>query len=253
MRWTLPSQLSPSAPPGVAWSLVSSRRTTRSHVRDRGPTPRGGATSARPLHRIADGHGHRVYVTQRAPVTADRQTNPHVLSLDITSSASVDTCMRELLQREGRIDALVNNAGYDLFGAVHETEWHEFMDQIDTNFLGAARMVKAVLPDMLAHRSGRIIYISSIGGELGLPMNAAYSASKFALEGYTESLRQELLPLGKSIDTNARQRASASLENYRVHHQSHQHRSIDQRRFFGLCHLSQHNRTTRVARSPIVL
>jgi NAD(P)-dependent dehydrogenase (short-subunit alcohol dehydrogenase family) len=141
-------------------------------------------------------HGHRVYVTQRAPVKADRQAYPQVLSLDITSSASVDACVRELLQREGRIDALVNNAGYDLFGAVHETGWHEFMDQIDTNFLGAARMVKAVLPDMLAHRSGRIINISSIGGELGLPMNAAYSASKFALEGYTESLRQELLPLG---------------------------------------------------------
>jgi NAD(P)-dependent dehydrogenase (short-subunit alcohol dehydrogenase family) len=141
-------------------------------------------------------HGHRVYVTQRAPVETGRQDGPQVLSLDITNSASVDACVRELLRREGRIDVLVNNAGYDLFGAVHETEWHEFMDQLDTNFLGAARMVKAVLPDMLAHRSGRIINISSIGGELGLPMNSAYSASKFALEGYTESLRQELLPLG---------------------------------------------------------
>ena len=141
-------------------------------------------------------HGHRVYVTQRAPVLAGQQENPQVLSLDITNSASVDACVRELLQREGRIDVLVNNAGYDLFGAVHETEWNEFMEQLDTNFLGAARMVKAVLPDMLAHRSGRIINITSIGAELGLPMNAAYSASKFALDGYTESLRQELMPLG---------------------------------------------------------
>jgi len=141
-------------------------------------------------------HGHRVYVTRRAAAPASPQDGPQVLSLDITNAASVDACVRDLLEREGRIDVLVNNAGYDLFGAVHETGWHEFMDQLDTNFLGAARMVKAVLPDMLAQRSGRIINISSIGGELGLPMNAAYSASKFALEGYTESLRQELLPLG---------------------------------------------------------
>ena len=119
-----------------------------------------------------------------------------MLSLDITNGASVDACVRELLERKGRIDVLVNNAGYDLYGAVHETTWHEFTDQLDTNFLGAARMIKAVLPHMLERRSGRIINISSIGGEVGLPMNSAYSASKFALEGYTESLRQELLPLG---------------------------------------------------------
>lgn len=141
-------------------------------------------------------HGHRVYVTQRAPLDADQQESRQVLNLDITNGASVDDCVRELQRREGHIDVLVNNAGYDLYGAVHETEWHEFMDQLDTNFLGAVRMIKAVLPDMLARRSGRIINISSIGGELGLPMNAAYSASKFAIEGYTESLRQELFPLG---------------------------------------------------------
>ena len=142
------------------------------------------------------GRGHRVYVTQRAQLESGRQDGIQVLSLDITSAASVEACVHELLRREGRIDVLVNNAGYDLFGAVLETQWHEFMDQLDTNFLGAARMVQAVLPRMLEQRSGRIINISSIGGEVGLPMNAAYSASKFALEGYTESLRQELLPLG---------------------------------------------------------
>jgi NAD(P)-dependent dehydrogenase (short-subunit alcohol dehydrogenase family) len=141
-------------------------------------------------------HGHRVYVTQRAPVETGAQDGPQVLRLDITNGASVDACVRELLQREGRIDVLVNNAGYDLYGAVLETTWDEFADQLDTNFLGAVRMIKAVLPDMLAQHSGRIVNISSIGGEVGLPMNAAYSASKFALEGYTESLRQELLPLG---------------------------------------------------------
>lgn len=140
--------------------------------------------------------GHRVYVTQRAPLGKGQQQGQHVLKLDITNGSSVLDCVAELQRREGRIDVLINNAGYDLYGAVHETEWQEFMDQMDTNFLGAARMVKAVLPGMLAHSSGRIINISSIGGELGLPMNAAYSASKFAIEGYTESLRHELYPLG---------------------------------------------------------
>lgn len=142
------------------------------------------------------GRGHRVYVTQRAHSDSGRQDGLQVLSLDVTSAASVEACVHELLRREGHIDVLVNNAGYDLFGAVLETQWHEFMDQLDTNFLGAARMVQAVLPRMVERRSGRIINISSIGGEVGLPMNAAYSASKFALEGYTESLRQELMPLG---------------------------------------------------------
>ncbi|MHA6204685.1 SDR family NAD(P)-dependent oxidoreductase [Dyella soli] len=142
------------------------------------------------------GRGHRVYVTQRAPVEGEPQSGLDVLNLDITSAASVEACVGELLRREGHLDVLINNAGYDLFGAVLETQWHEFMDQLDTNFLGAARMVQAVLPHMLERRSGRIINISSIGGEVGLPMNAAYSASKFALEGYTESLRQELMPLG---------------------------------------------------------
>ena len=151
-----------------------------------------GAAVAAQLH----GRGHRVYVTQRAKLEGGRHDGLQVLCLDVTSAASVEACVHELLRREGRVDVLVNNAGYDLFGAVLETQWHEFMDQLDTNFLGAARMVQAVLPRMLERRSGRIINISSIGGEVGLPMNAAYSASKFALEGYTESLRQELLPLG---------------------------------------------------------
>ncbi len=151
-----------------------------------------GAAIAAQLHE----RGHRVYVTQRAQVESGQQDGVQVLALDVTSAASVEACVHGLLRREGRIDVLVNNAGYDLYGAVFETPWHDFMDQLDTNFLGAARMVQVVLPRMLEQRSGRIINISSIGGEVGLPMNAAYSASKFALEGYTESLRQELLPLG---------------------------------------------------------
>ncbi len=121
-----------------------------------------GAAIAADLH----GRGHRVYVTQRAQLESGRQDGLQVLCLDVTSAASVEACVQELLRREGHIDVLVNNAGYDLFGAVIETQWHEFMDQLDTNFLGAARMVQAVLPRMLERRSGRIINISSIGGSV---------------------------------------------------------------------------------------
>jgi NAD(P)-dependent dehydrogenase (short-subunit alcohol dehydrogenase family) len=90
---------------------------------------------------------------------------------------------------------LVNNAGYDLYGALEETSIDEFAEQLDTNFTGTVRMVKAVLPGMRARRDGaRIVSIGSLGGRIGLPMNAAYAASKFALEGFSESLRLELLP-----------------------------------------------------------
>jgi len=74
-------------------------------------------------------------VTQRAKLEGGRQDGLQVLCLDVTSAASVEACVHELLRREGRIDVLVNNAGSDLFGAVLETQWHEFMDQLDTNFL----------------------------------------------------------------------------------------------------------------------
>ncbi|WP_293359626.1 SDR family NAD(P)-dependent oxidoreductase [Mycolicibacterium sp.] len=95
--------------------------------------------------------------------------------------------------RAGRIDALVNNAGFDLYGALEETSWEEFQEQCDTNFMGAVRMVKAVVPSMRAQGGGRIINVSSLGGRRGLPMNSAYAASKFELEGFSESLRLELI------------------------------------------------------------
>jgi NAD(P)-dependent dehydrogenase (short-subunit alcohol dehydrogenase family) len=117
-----------------------------------------------------------------------------LLTLDVCSETSVQGCLRQVLAASGRIDVLVNNAGFDLYGALEETLWSEFLEQLDTNFLGAVRMVRAVLPHMRAQRGGRIVNLSSIGGRVGLPMNSAYAASKFALEGFSESLRLELLP-----------------------------------------------------------
>ncbi|MFN9209712.1 MAG: SDR family NAD(P)-dependent oxidoreductase [Betaproteobacteria bacterium] len=117
-----------------------------------------------------------------------------LLALDVTDPASVVACVDDFVARHGRIDALVNNAGFDLYGGLEETSWEEFMAQMDTNFFGAVRMTQAVLPRMRAQGGGRIVNIGSLGGLVGLPLNSAYAASKFALEGFGESLRLELLP-----------------------------------------------------------
>lgn len=125
--------------------------------------------------------------------------DPAMLPLDVTDPASVTACVDRLLAREGRIDALVANAGYDLYGALEDTSLDEFTAQIDTNLMGVVRMVMAVLPQMRRQGSGRIVVIGSLGGVIGLPMNSAYAASKFALEGFCDSLRLELAGSGLSV------------------------------------------------------
>ncbi|MDX2137395.1 MAG: SDR family oxidoreductase [Chloroflexota bacterium] len=137
--------------------------------------------------------GWRVFGTGRALVpSADYPFTP--VALDVTSDESVAVCVQTVLNAAGRIDAVVNNAGYDLYGAAEETHLAELKAQVETNFYGAVRVTQAVLPIMRAQGSGRIINISSIGGLIALPFNSAYAASKFALEAYTEALRFEVLP-----------------------------------------------------------
>lgn len=138
--------------------------------------------------------GYRVHATSRRPC-ASWPAGVHGEILDIQDSLSVSRCVGEVMRHAGRIDALINNAGFDLYGALEETSLAEFTEQMDTNLMGAVRMIKAVLPYMREQGSGRIVNVSSLGGRIGLPMNSAYAASKFALEGLSESLRLELLPL----------------------------------------------------------
>jgi NAD(P)-dependent dehydrogenase (short-subunit alcohol dehydrogenase family) len=139
--------------------------------------------------------GYRVFGTGRNP--GSEPAAPFtLLPLDVTQPDSVQACVDAVMAQTGRIDVLINNAGYDLYGAAEETDMMTLNAQMDANFYGAVRMTAAVLPIMRAQRSGRIINNSSIGGLLALPYNSAYAASKFALEGYSESLRYELLPLG---------------------------------------------------------
>jgi NAD(P)-dependent dehydrogenase (short-subunit alcohol dehydrogenase family) len=116
--------------------------------------------------------------------------------MDVTDEASVERAVGAVLAEEGRIDALVHCAGASLAGSIEDTTIEEAKRQLDTNFFGAARVVRAVLPAMRAQSGGRIIVIGSIGGLIGLPYIAYYSASKFALDGLIEALRMEVAPFG---------------------------------------------------------
>lgn len=117
-----------------------------------------------------------------------------VLPLDVDSDESVLKTMREILDKEKKIDVLVNNAGYGLFGALEDLTIDEIKMQFDTNLLGAIRTMKEVLPTMRSQRNGIIINVSSIAGVVGIPAESIYASTKFALEGLTESLSYELEP-----------------------------------------------------------
>jgi len=103
------------------------------------------------------------------------------------------------LERFGRIDALVNNAGFSMAGFAEDCSLNELREQFETNFFGAVSMTKAVLPIMRQQKSGHIIQVSSIAGRCAHPVLSSYSSSKFALEGWSESLRLEMKPLGINI------------------------------------------------------
>jgi NAD(P)-dependent dehydrogenase (short-subunit alcohol dehydrogenase family) len=119
-----------------------------------------------------------------------------VLQLDVTSTESISVAVNSVISATGSIDIVVSNAGYGLGGFVEDLTLAELRDQFETNFFGAVALIKAVLPLMRARRSGRLIFVSSVNGFLGFPGLAAYCASKFALEGFAESLRWEALPDG---------------------------------------------------------
>lgn len=142
--------------------------------------------------------GYRVFGTSRSPGQYSVSTFP-LLALDVHSDESVRACVRNVLEQAGRIDVLINNAGTGLSGAVEETMLPEAQTVFETNFFGIVRMTQAVLPTMRQQRSGKIIMMSSGGGILGVPFRAFYVASKFALEGYSESLRHEVRPFGITV------------------------------------------------------
>lgn len=135
--------------------------------------------------------GHRVFGAQRRAPSAGGPSAVEMVAMDVTDEASVERAVAAIHARAGRIDAVVNNAGNAIMGAVEDTSIEETQAQLDTNFFGVLRVCRAVLPRMRAQGGGHIVNISSLAGVLGLPFSGLYSASKFALEGMTESLRLE--------------------------------------------------------------
>lgn len=121
------------------------------------------------------------------------------LALDVASAESINQAVDSVLQRYGRIDVLVNNAGYAQCGAVEEVSDAQVQQMFDVNVFGALRMIRAVVPHMRQQKSGRIINISSIAGKLVTPVNGTYSATKFALEALSDALRLELAPFGIQV------------------------------------------------------
>jgi NAD(P)-dependent dehydrogenase (short-subunit alcohol dehydrogenase family) len=121
------------------------------------------------------------------------------LAMDVTNAAQVAKATAEALIRFRRIDVLINNAGYGIVGAIEETPENELRALMETNFFGAIAVTRALLPAFRAQRGGAIVNISSLGGRLSFAGFGAYSASKFALEGASEALAQEMKPFGVKV------------------------------------------------------
>ena len=124
---------------------------------------------------------------------------PIMIKMDINDDDSIKNAIEYIIKEFGRIDVLINNAGYGIGGAIEDYTVEKVKEQFETNFFGTFRMCKKVLPLMRKQKNGYIINISSIGGIIGLPYQGIYSASKFAVEGMTEALRMEVRPFGIKI------------------------------------------------------
>ena len=175
--------------------------------------------------RLLSQKGYQVFGTSRNHAGAATIPGVEMLSLDVRFDDSVAACVKAVASEAGRIDVLVNNAGYELAGAVEEIPLAEARAQFETNFFGVVKMVHAVLPSMRQQKQGRIINVSSFAGLSSIPFMGIYSASKFALEGYTEALRMEVSPFNiyvslaepaflKTPMMHHRQVSTAQLQEY---------------------------------------
>lgn len=149
-------------------------------------------------------NGYQVAVTARntdqiQDLVEINNENAIAIELDVTDKNQVKQAVARAVERFGRIDVLVNNAGFGYFGAIEESEEQEVRRMFEANFWGLAEMTRAVLPTMRDQRSGAIVNISSIGGLVGFPGVGFYNATKFAVNGFSESLQKELAPLGIDV------------------------------------------------------
>jgi NAD(P)-dependent dehydrogenase (short-subunit alcohol dehydrogenase family) len=158
----------------------------------------------RALARAVLAHGHNAVVTARNPATVQDVADAYpdtalALPLDVTDRTQIGAVLDQAKARFGGVDVLVNNAGYGYRAAVEEADDADVRQLFDTNVFGAVDMIKAVLPDMRARRSGSIVNISSIGARITPAGSGYYAATKAALEGISGSLRREVEPLGINV------------------------------------------------------
>lgn len=145
--------------------------------------------------------GYKVYgMARRTEKMNDlKEKGMEVVSLDLTNDESITAAVNTVLEKEGRIDVLVNNAGYGSYGSVEEVSIEEAKRQFEVNIFGLARITQLVIPTMRMQKSGRIVNISSMGGKMYTPFGAWYHATKFALEGWSDCLRIELKQFGIDV------------------------------------------------------
>lgn len=146
--------------------------------------------------------GWNVVATMRSPekeAALAALENVLVTRLDVQDASSIQSAVAAGIARFGRIDALLNNAGYGAYGPLEVTPFEKIRRQFDINVLGLMATTQAVLPHFRANRSGMVLNISSIGGRLAFPLGALYHGTKFAVEGLSEALQYELAPLGIAV------------------------------------------------------
>ena len=152
-------------------------------------------------------NGFFTYATMRNPDKSNKiiglkqkeRLPLEVLKLDVTDDKSIKEAIEKVANEQGRIDVLVNNAGYGLVGPLEQLSIQELKEQFETNVFGVIRVTKSVLPIMRKQRHGTIVNISSIAGRIGFPLTPAYVSSKFALEGLSESMAYELEQFGINV------------------------------------------------------
>jgi NAD(P)-dependent dehydrogenase (short-subunit alcohol dehydrogenase family) len=156
-----------------------------------------GEATARRLHEL----GYRVYAAARRldRMSALADLGMVTVSADLTDDGSMVALVDRIVGDTGRIDVLVNNAGYGSYGSLEEVPPAEARRQVEVNVLALARLTQLVLPHMRERRSGTIVNVSSMGGKFGEPLGAWYHATKFAVEGLSDSIRIELAPLGIDV------------------------------------------------------
>lgn len=158
----------------------------------------------RALSRAVLEAGHHLVATARAPAQladlAERYGDAvRTVALDVTDATAAQAAVRLAMESFGGLDVLVNNAGYGNVNSVEDTELDDFRRQIETNLFGTVIMTKAAIPAMREQRSGHIIQLSSVGGRIGAPGRAAYSAAKWGIEGFSEVLAQEMALIGVKV------------------------------------------------------